>query len=497
MGKHLDRAEILIEQNRYDLAEVAVRQEIAENPDSDRGYSTLALCLVSQRKLGGETLDLINYALSLNAENDWNHYLLAMYWCDLCDFDRARSAIDTAIELDPNSEYYFYLLAFILFAQGENKFEHKSLSFFNLSFLHESCFIRPDLEPVFTPIEQSLALNPEYLPTLNLLTKLLIRIGKNRQALRNSLSALSLDPNDEDAHDLHGQILTKDGKYSAAVESFKSALSIDPTLKSAKKGLLEAMRSQYWIYPWITITNWRGRLLLFVIFPFLIVVIKVAEKESSRFLRGKMSISLSTLEFLIITFFVIVPLFIVWIFIASMIGAILFILISENLIIGLGILVTLMTIVIISFPAQWIFNLFLKVDPKNKLLFSVLDSVIANYVTGLTITILISVYTYVAMSFYQLPARSVIHMLWIVGGIFTTLATFLPTNSRSYWGSQSSGSRKLAIYYQLIVGIFGTSALWLYPQFGTLGALGYVLTFLVLLSPLAIVFISDDVDNMF
>lgn len=102
--------------------------------------------------MGGETLDLINYALSLNAENDWNHYLLADYWGDLGNFELARSAIDTAIELDPNSEHYFYVLAFILFAQGENKFEQKVMSFFNLSSLYESCFIRPDLEPVFTPI---------------------------------------------------------------------------------------------------------------------------------------------------------------------------------------------------------------------------------------------------------------------------------------------------------------------------------------------------------
>ena len=132
-------------------------------------------------------------------------------------------------------------------------------------------------------IEQSLAINPDYLPTLNLLTKLLIRIGENRQALKSSLSALSIDPNDEDAHNLHGQLLTKYGKYSAAVESFKSALSIDSTLTSAKKGLLEAMRSQYWIYPWISITNWRGRLVLFLIFSFLIVAIKLAGKHKSRF----------------------------------------------------------------------------------------------------------------------------------------------------------------------------------------------------------------------
>ena len=411
--------------------------------------------------------------------------------------NRARSAIDTAIELDPNSEHYFYLLAFLLFAQGENKFQDRAQSFFNLSFLYESYFVRSDLQPVFTPIEQSLALNPEYLPTLNLQTRLLIRIGKDRQALKSSLSALSIDPNDEDAHNLHGQILTKYGKYSVAVESFKSALSIDPTLVSAKKGLLEAMRSQYWIYPWISITNWRGRLVLFLIFPFLTIVIKVTDKHKSRFLDRQMSIYLSTLELGIITFFVIVPLFIVWILSVTLIGVIILLLINDNLVILLAIFTTLMTIVIISFPAQWIFNLFLKVDSQNKLLFSVWDSVMANYVTGLTMTILISFYTYVILSFYQIPARIVIPMLWIVGGMFTTLATFSPTNSGNYWNSQPSGLRKFSIYYQLLIAVFGIIGVWAYPQHGTLGALGYGLTFLVLLSPLAIIFSSDDADNLF
>lgn len=112
---------------------------------------------------------------------------------------------------------------------------------------------------------------------------------------------MSIDPNDEDAHNLHGQMLIKYGRYSAAVDSFKSAVRIDPTLKSAKKGLLEAMRSQYWLYPWISITNWRGRLVIFLIFPFLIVVIKVTGKHKSRFCDRKMSIYLSTLELGIIT----------------------------------------------------------------------------------------------------------------------------------------------------------------------------------------------------
>jgi Flp pilus assembly protein TadD len=362
MGKHLDRAEILLEQHRYDLAEAAIRQEIAENPDSMRGHSTLALCLINQGKFAIETFELINYVLSLDAEDDWHHYLLALYWCHHCKFDRARSAIEAAIELDPNSAHYFYLLAFILMEEGGSKFQNKYLSFFDLSFINESYFIRSDLKPVFLPIERSLALNPEYLPTLNLLTRLLITTGRNRQALENSLSALSLDPNDEDAHDLHGHILTKLSKYSAAVESFKSALSIDPTLESARLGLLEAMRSQYWIYRWISITNWRGRLLLFCLFPLLPITLKIVTKHLARSAAGKISIHTAVFEILFILLFLLIPILIVWSFIAIPVGIILAVLVDRNLWLGLLLVAIPIAIVVFGYPAQWIFNLFLQLD---------------------------------------------------------------------------------------------------------------------------------------
>jgi tetratricopeptide (TPR) repeat protein len=79
MGRHFDRAQILIEQGRYDLAEIELRKELAENPYLDRGYGNLALCFINQRKLTAETLELVNRALSIDAENDWNYYLLSIY----------------------------------------------------------------------------------------------------------------------------------------------------------------------------------------------------------------------------------------------------------------------------------------------------------------------------------------------------------------------------------------------------------------------------------
>ena len=123
MGKHLDRANILLDLDKYDLAETALRQEIAENPDSDIAHGSLARCLINQRKLDSVTLETLEYALSLNAENDWLHYLFAVYWHMKGEFKQAQQAIGIAIELDPNCALYFDTLARSLFDRGNDNFK--------------------------------------------------------------------------------------------------------------------------------------------------------------------------------------------------------------------------------------------------------------------------------------------------------------------------------------------------------------------------------------
>jgi tetratricopeptide (TPR) repeat protein len=267
MGKYFDYAQNLIEQGRYDLAEKELREEIAKNPDSDLGYGALAFCLINQGILTAETLNLINSALSLNVKNSWNHYLLSIYFHDKGRFKHAQSEINIAIKLEPDSEQYFYFLAYILFGQGRSQFAiHSSASRGFMHFL-ESHFIRPYLKPVFYPLEKSLAINPQYLPAINLSTNLLITTGRTQLALVSSEKALKIGLDNSITHNLHGRVLNESGKYSEAITYFQSALKIEPTLKEAKDGLLEAMRSQYWIYPWISITHWKGKLSFLLAVP--------------------------------------------------------------------------------------------------------------------------------------------------------------------------------------------------------------------------------------
>ncbi len=459
MGKHFDRAEVLFNQRRYDLAAAEFKQEIAENPDSDRGYTALALSLMNQGKIESTTLDLINYALSLDAENDWNHYTLAFYWYLNSNYERAQAAIEQAIAIDPDSDLYFYILARILFDRGQTKFTlHTRRSLGTITLLTRGAllpigfgilavckgyWLRSYLKPTFAPLEKSLAVNPEYLPALNLQTELLMITRHPKRALASSQAGLEIDPNNEIAHRLHGQILTRCGKYTQAIDHFQSALRINPSSQETKLGLLEAMRSQYWIYPWISMTGWRGNLTMFSILMIGIV--------------ARLSINNSAPELANIRIFL-----------------------------GIFIATAIVNVIFLSFPARWIFNLFLQFDPKTRLLFSERSAIISNYIAGIALTILalsyINNFSYLVSSIY--PAvlnyeslRSGIAMIvGVIAGILTVIATFYPVHRHT--------QLPVSTGYQLAVGILGIASIIVYLHSSDIGAPGQLFGFLVLFSPI-------------
>ncbi len=451
MGKHLDRAEILLELDKYDLAEKELRQEIAENPDSDLAHGSLARCLINQRKLGTETLQIVEYALSLNPENDWLHYLLAVYWHMSGDFNRAQTAIGISIELDPNSPLYFDTLARILYDRGNDNFKTHSRRVlliilvcsrgvlwpigWAISATFKSYWLRSYLQPVFAPLEKSLSLDPEYLSALNLQTQLLLQTNRSDRALDSSFYALRIDPNDGIAHRLHAQNLLRLGKYTAAREHFQSALSIDPSSTESKSGLLEAVRSQYLIYPWVSITNWRGILMLAITCAIAIVL----------------GISMIWFNnegiFILFTYLILTP------------------------------------AVCICFAAKPIFNLFLQLNSKNKLLItsssSVQSIIFGNYIASFVITITSSAYLLsclVIISNDRSALSTVSCILGVIIGISISTATFLPALSRQ-------NSRHLALIYQLVVGGLGIVNIVIYLSTNQVSSLYSVFFWLVISSP--------------
>jgi tetratricopeptide (TPR) repeat protein len=467
MGKHLDRAEILLDLDKYDLAEKELRQEIVENPDSDLAHGSLARCLINQRKLGADTLQIVEYALSLNPENDWLHYLLAVYWHMSGDFNRAQTAIGVSIELDPNSPLYFDTLARILFDRGNDNFKTHSRRVLALIFIFsrgvlwpiswgisatfKSYWLRSYLQPVFAPLEKSLSLDPEYLSALNLQTQLLINTNRSHRALDSSLYALRIDPNDGTAHRLHAQTLLRLGKYTPARDHFQSSLSIDPSSTESKAGLLEAVRSQYWLYPWISITNRRGILVIIGVFT-----IDVALGISTIWFKNEGMFAL----------------FSCLIFIPA---------------------------ICLGFGSKSIFNLFLQFHPTNKIpikrSISLWETIFGNYIASLIIAIISSIYLFTCFIFisdhklFQPIATTNLGIITVtigvIAGIFISTLTFLPVFGRY-------GSRSLSLIYPLLLSQVGLFTIALHLSTNQIGSFGKIFFWLVFLSPAVAIYSSKS-----
>jgi tetratricopeptide (TPR) repeat protein len=430
MGKHFDRAEVLFNQCRYELAEKELRVEITQNPKSADAHALLVLCLINQKKQANNIIDsmhfliqhqkfskeefeLIQYALSLDPNNHWYHYVLAMYWYHGGGLERAKQQIDVAISLNPNSAYYFYILACILFALGNLKYNGVVIQTRGSIEPFRSYFIRSYLKPVFAPLKKSLALDPNSLSSLNLLTNIYVTTGRYKHALESSKTALAKDSNNAKTQDLHGQILNGCGRYAEAIEYFQMALNIDPNYTQAKNNLLEAMRcNYYWIYSWINPNHGKGKLVFVALIPVNFVSLPLIRYIVTGSVNTT-TIPWENLGFFIISFFL-----------------------------------------VIGSPSQWIFNYFLIKDKKTTFLLTNQDAIIANYALSLALTSLSWMYSCLSFPLDSPLRLLAMNLVGITGGILVNLFTFSAVREVKW--------PIMPIIYQVLVGMAGLINLILY-----------------------------------
>ena len=140
-------------------------------------------------------------------------------------------------------------------------------------------------------------------------------------------------------------------------------------------------------------------------------------------------------------------------------------------------------IVCVSFAAKPIFNLFLQLNPKNKLSIdnsiSIQGIIFGNYIASLVITIIGFAYSLSCLAIIS-NDRSVMAtvscMLAIIAGVFISIVTFLPT-------IDLKRLRSVSFIYPLVVGGVGLFTIGLYLSTNQVGFFAKVFSWLVLLSP--------------
>jgi tetratricopeptide (TPR) repeat protein len=222
MNQNLERALLLYEQSRHDLAETELRQALAAEPQNAYAHALLGLCLAHREKFSDAT-DEVQQAIHLAPDFSFAHFAQAHVLFDRNRFSEALAAINEAIRLDPEDADQYALLSNIHLQ------EHRWQDALNAA-------------------EQGLQFNPEHVGCTNLRAMAMVKLGRKAEAGRTIDTALSKNPDNSLTHANQGWTLLEKGDPKKAAEHFREALRLNPQNEWARQGIIEALKAKNFIY---------------------------------------------------------------------------------------------------------------------------------------------------------------------------------------------------------------------------------------------------------
>ena len=223
MGRHLARARVLYQQERYSESIHQARQALAEQEEgAAECHGLIALCLIEAEQFD-QAEHSAREALSQDSADGWTHYVLARVLLVRHRIDAALEAVDQAIRIDPNQATYFTVKGALRMSQSNWK-------------------------GALEQADAGLALDPEHGGCRNLRAQALLRLGREQEAAETLRGALEDNPQCDATHASQGWVLLQSGQRKQALEHFSEALRLDPNNDWARQGLLEALKAKNPIY---------------------------------------------------------------------------------------------------------------------------------------------------------------------------------------------------------------------------------------------------------
>ena len=222
MNPNLERALLLYQQSRYDMAETELRQALATEPHDAYAHALLALCLAHREKYQ-EATDEAQQAIHLRPDFPFAHYTIAHVFFDRNRFSEALTAINEAIRLDPEDADQYALLANIHLQERR-------------------------WQDALNAAEQGLQFNPEHVGCTNLRAMAMVKLGRKAEAGATIDSALSKNPDNSLTHANQGWTLLEHSDAKKAAEHFREALRLNPENEWARKGIIEALKARNVVY---------------------------------------------------------------------------------------------------------------------------------------------------------------------------------------------------------------------------------------------------------
>ena len=220
---HLSRGNLLLQQNRYEEAEVYFKQAIAAEPGNALAYAELATALVEQEGRKKDGLEAIDRAIQLEPEVDFFHARRSLILSRLNRDKEALAAADTAIGLDPDHSLNYAVKGQAL--AGLQRWADAE----------EQC-------------RKALSLDADDGFASNLLANVLRLQGKQGESQVAAEKLLADDPEDPYAHFNAGWAALQRHDHQEAEKHFREALRLDPDFDPARAGLLESFKARSFFY---------------------------------------------------------------------------------------------------------------------------------------------------------------------------------------------------------------------------------------------------------
>jgi tetratricopeptide (TPR) repeat protein len=222
MNANFQKAQVLLEQGRFDLAEKELRLALAADPEDALVHAQLALCLAKSKRLEA-ALDEARLSIRKAPDNSYCHYVLASVQLDGDKREEAETAIQEAIRLDPEDPDYYALAANIQLA-------------------------RRKWRPALAMAEQGLRLDAGHIGCTNIRAIALNKVGRRQDAQGAIDTALRREPDNAMTHANQGWALLERGENERALEHFREALRLKPELEWAREGIITALKARHRIY---------------------------------------------------------------------------------------------------------------------------------------------------------------------------------------------------------------------------------------------------------
>ena len=218
----IERAQLLINQQHYELAEQELAKVLAENPQDAVAHLLMAVCLQQTDRYKEATRAAQN-AIQLQPENSRCHLIHGSIFFSRNRFDEAEAAVEEALRLAPDDEDNYGMMSQIKF----QKKEWAEAQYF---------------------AEMGLEIDPDESTCQSILALSLERQGKGDIAVQTARESLSRNPDDPFTHATHGWSLLKNGEHKKAQEAFKEALRLDPNNEFAQSGMIQALNANNFLF---------------------------------------------------------------------------------------------------------------------------------------------------------------------------------------------------------------------------------------------------------